>query len=123
MDKKLDTTELFALYPRIAVRIRTLWGTKECRELLMSLLNDSRDGTRAGFPVSIGHILISLLNDHDAMFPQFDTKNDSFIPFTAVRPRPVVVQQKHDWGIVGTAAKLIALIFIALILNKVFKIF
>ena len=115
---KLDTSELFRLYPRIAVKIRGLWGTRECRALLMSLLNDSRDGKRAGFPVSVGQTIIALLNAHDEKFPQFDTKNDSLVPFTAVRPRPVVVQQKQGWGILGTFAKFIVLVLIAAVVYK-----
>jgi hypothetical protein len=118
---KLDTSELFRLYPRIAVKIRGLWGTRECRTLLMSLLNDSRDGKRAGFPVSVGQTIIALLNAHDEKFPQFDTKNDSLVPFTAVRPRPVVVQQKQGWGFLGTFAKFIVLVFIAAVIYKYYK--
>ncbi|MGB9092944.1 MAG: hypothetical protein WCB93_02405 [Gallionella sp.] len=118
---KLDTSELFRLYPRIAVKIRGLWGTRECRTLLMSLLNDSRDGKRAGFPVSVGQTIIALLNAHDEKFPQFDTKNDSLVPFTAARPRPVVVQQKQDWGFLGTFAKFIVLVCIAAVAYKYYK--
>ncbi|MGA7594692.1 MAG: hypothetical protein WCA64_05795 [Gallionella sp.] len=118
---KLDTSELFRLYPRIAVKIRGLWGTRECRALLMSLMNDSRDGKRAGFPVSVGQTIIALLNAHDEKFPQFDTKNDSLVPFTAMRSRPVVVKQDQGWGIIGTFAKFIFLVCIAAVAYKYYK--
>lgn len=118
---KIDTSELFAHYPHIAAKIKALWGTKECRVLLMSLMNDSRGGTRAGFPLSIGKIIISLLQAHDESFPQFDNKNDAFIPFTGVRSRPVVARQQSDWGMIGAIAKLIALVLIAAIFYKVYK--
>ena len=121
---KLDSSELFRLYPRIAVKIRGLWGTRECRTLLMSLLNDSRDGNRAGFPVSVGQTIIALLNAHDEKFPQFDTKNDSLVPFTAVRPRPVAVRQKQEkqgWGFIGTFAKFIVMVCIAAVAYKYYK--
>jgi len=117
----LDTSELFAQYPRIAVKIKALWGTKECRDLLMSLLNDSRDGKRSGFPVSIGQTLMALLTDHDAKFPRFDNKHDSIIPFTAVRPRTVIVKPKSDWGFLGSLAKFLAFVLIAAFLYKYFK--
>ena len=122
MDKRLDTSELFAHYPRIAVKIKALWGTQECRDLLMSLLNDTRDGKRAGFPVSVGQTIMALLNDHDAKFPRFDNKNDGIIPFTAVRPRTVIVNRpKSDWGFIGTLAKLLVFVLIAAFLYKFFK--
>lgn len=118
---KLDTSELFAQYPRIAVKIKTLWGTKECRDLLMSLLNDSRDGKRAGFPVSIGQTIMALLTDHDAKFPMFDSKDDNIIPFTAVRTRTVVVKPKSDWGFIGSLAKFLVFVVIASFLYQLFK--
>ncbi|MGA8862808.1 MAG: hypothetical protein WBM09_07600 [Gallionella sp.] len=121
MDKKLDTSELFAHYPRIAVKIKALWGTKECRDLLMSLLNDSRDGKRAGFPVSVGQTIMALLNDHDAKFPRFDDKNEWIAPFTAVRAKPVVVKPKSDWGFIGSFVKFLAFVVIAAVLYKYFK--
>ena len=117
----LDTSELFAQYPRIAVKIKALWGTKECRDLLMSLLNDSRDGKRSGFPVSVGQTLMALLTDHDAKFPRFDSKYESIIPFTAVRPRTVIVKPKSDWGFLGSLAKFLVFVLIAAFLYKYFK--
>lgn len=116
----VNTSEFFTLYPHIAVKIRALWGTKECRVLLMSLLNDSREGSRAGFPPNIGTTIISLLKVHDVKFPQFDDTGDIVMPFAGVRYRQVIKQQ-YDWGFVATAAKLIAFVLIAAIFYKVYK--
>lgn len=117
----VDTSEFFTLYPHIAGKIRDLWGTKECRVLLMTLLNESRDGKRAGFPISIGKTIFTLLKVHDTKFPQFDDADDIVVPFKLARPRPVIVDRSYDWGIVGTAAKIIALVLIAAIFYKVYK--
>jgi hypothetical protein len=85
----------------------------------MSLLNDTRDGSRSGFPVSMGKVIFSLLKAHDTKFPQFDDKDA--LPFTGMRSRPVIIKQQHDWGAVATAAKIILLVLTAIILYKVFK--
>jgi hypothetical protein len=117
----IDTSELLTLYPHVAAKIKTLWGTKECRTLLMTLLNDSRGGTRAGFPVSIGRVIILLLNEHDANFPRFDDTGEFIVPFTGVRSRPAIVRQQHDWGIIGSAAKLMAFVLLAAIFFEIYK--
>jgi hypothetical protein len=114
----IDTSELLSRYPHIADKIRTLWSTKECRALLMALLNDTREGSRAGFPQPIAKIIFSLLKDHDAKFPQFDDKDD--LPFKGVRIRPVLVQQVHDWGIIGATAKMIMFVLITVVLYKIY---
>jgi len=127
MDKdkkdKIDTSELFKLYPHIGVKIRTLWGTKECRALLMTLLNDSRGGSRAGFPVSIGESIIFLLNEHDARFPRFDDTGEFIVPFTGLRTNPKVVEQQHDWGMIGTTIKFVVFFLVAAVSYKIYKIF
>jgi hypothetical protein len=86
----------------------------------MSLLNDTRDGSRSGFPVSMGKVIFSLLKAHDTKFPQFDDKDA--IPFTGIRSRPVIIkQQHHDWGVVATTAKIISFVLIAVIFYKIYK--
>jgi len=37
---------------RIVERLRELWGTRECQAYLQSLLRDTRDETRQGFPLA-----------------------------------------------------------------------
>jgi hypothetical protein len=86
----------------------------------MSLLNDSRGGSREGFPISIGETLILLLKDHDAKFPRFDDTGKFIIPFSGVRSRPAVVEQQHDWGIIGTIGKFIVLFLVAIIAYKIY---
>jgi len=115
----VDTSEFFTLYPHIAGKIRKLWGTKDCRDLLLSLLNDSREGKRAGFPPSIGKTIFSLSKAHDKSFPQFDDTDHIIVPFEMARTAPVV-NQPYDWGFVATIAKIIAFILIAAIFYKVY---
>lgn len=117
----VDTAEFFTLYPHIAGKIRKLWGTKDCRDLMMSLLNESRDGKRAGFPVAIGKTIFLLLKVHDTKFPQFDDTDDIVVPFKMLRSRSAIVEIQHDWGMVATAAKIIAFVLIAAIFYKVYK--
>jgi hypothetical protein len=119
----IDTSEFFTLYPHLAAKIQNLWGTKDCRAQLMHLLNDSRGGSRAGFPIAIGKTIILLLKEHDTKFPRFDDTGEFIIPFTSVRSRPVIVKNQHDLGIIGTTAKLISIVLLTTIIYKVFKIF
>lgn len=70
--KDTDTAALYARFPHLA-RIDTLWGSPECRTLLVDLLTENRDGKRQGFPAQHASTLFSLLNEHDRRFPEFDT--------------------------------------------------
>ncbi len=104
MNNKVDPAELFKKYPHIAKRITSLWGSAECRELLMSLINDSRDGGRAGFSPEIARIIFALLDKHDAIYPQFDKSAHIEIPFGFTQKKkpvgPPVKVTKEGWGIV-----------------------
>jgi hypothetical protein len=104
MNNKVDPAELFKKYPHIAKKITSLWGSAECRELLMSLINDSRGGDREGFSPEIARIIFALLDKHDAIYPQFDKSAHIEVPFGFTRKnRPVgtpVKVQKEGWGIV-----------------------
>jgi len=62
-----DTTELYAAYPHLA-RIDELWGTAQCRKMLLELLSDSRDGARKGFDPKHASTIFRLLNEHDEKF-------------------------------------------------------
>lgn len=68
-----DTTALYGRFPHLK-RIDSIWGTRECRELLNTLMSDSR-GDRQGFPVEHARTLFALLMEHDNSFPQFDSMN------------------------------------------------
>lgn len=53
-------------YPHIASRIQELWPHRTCAEYLHRLLEDTRGGTRAGFPQPVVEeilLLLSLLKD------------------------------------------------------------
>jgi hypothetical protein len=56
-----------AAYPRVAERIRGLWGTPQCDVYLDELLIDRRGG-RQGFPPDVVSALLMLSEDHQARF-------------------------------------------------------
>lgn len=47
-------------YPHIAARLTELWGKPYCSSYLANLLDDNRDGARAGFPQSVAEELLLL---------------------------------------------------------------
>ena len=75
-------------FPRISNRLTEIWGSKECREELIKLITDTRNGTRQGFPPDIAAAIIRILSMHDAEFPQWNDSFDTPIPFTG-NHRPV----------------------------------
>lgn len=62
---------VLARVPRIAQRIDALWGRAGFSDYVHHLMNDSRDGTRQGFPADIALALLKLMHQHDKEFPQF----------------------------------------------------
>ncbi len=58
-------------FPHIARRIRTTWGSRGFGEYLNDLFNDTRSGTRQGFPPDILMALFKIQCDHDQEYPQF----------------------------------------------------
>jgi len=57
-------------YPHIAARLTELWGKPSCAGYLGNLLNDNRDGIRAGFPQSVAEellLLMAIINDDGAI--------------------------------------------------------
>lgn len=73
MDSKrtTDATAFFAAYPHLA-RIDEMWGTAQCRKLLLELLSDSRDGARKGFEPEHASTIFRMLNEHDEKFNHLD---------------------------------------------------
>ena len=124
VQEETTTTELFAKYPHISNKITSTWGTVEGRKLLVSLLADSRDGTRAGFPPSVAKEIFALLKKHDDKFPQLDTTTDIIVPFKGYRP-PVerVVDTSNDFAVIKIAAKLIVVILVLTLAVKGFKLY
>jgi hypothetical protein len=63
-----DTTTLFQRYPHLRT-VADLWGSRECREFLVGLMFDTRDGQRQGFDPATAMTIFALLDEHDARFP------------------------------------------------------
>ena len=116
--------ELFIKYPHIANKINDLWGTAECRQLLVSLLADSRDGKRAGFPPSVASEIFKMLKQHDIQFPKFDTTDHIIVPFKSISTiRTAPVQSSNDWAFVKFAANVIVAVLVLALVYRVVKPF
>ena len=64
--------------PRLHMRVTSLWGSQECRDYIKELLIDNRDRYHSsvrGFTMEVFLTLDSLLDLHDAVFPQFKPSN------------------------------------------------
>ena len=55
--------------PHIGAQLSKAWGYPEFMNYTLSLIADSRDGTREGFPTEIGAALIQLIERHIEQFP------------------------------------------------------
>lgn len=55
-------------YPHIVAKLVKIWGSRECLDYLSHLVQDNRNGTRAGFPLSVLHeiMLLSSLLEHQS---------------------------------------------------------
>ena len=112
MADETTTPELFVKYPHISNKITSTWGTVEGRKLLVSLLADSRDGTRAGFPPSVAKEIFALLKKHDDKFPQLDTTTDIIVPFQSYRPPVERRDTANDFAFIKLVAKVITVILV-----------
>jgi hypothetical protein len=85
-----EVTQFYARYPHLKDKIQLTWGTRECRRVLTSLINDTRDGERTGFSRLDSKIIFSLLDEHDKKFPHLDSSKGSVTesPFNSY-PIPV----------------------------------
>ena len=74
MSKQITETPTEALYERFPhlQKIDLLWGSPECRRFIFMLMTDTRGGTRQGFPKDHAATIMSLLLEHDRVFPQFE---------------------------------------------------
>jgi len=61
--------------PHIQRKIDVMWGTQSCRDYLMTLVSDNRDGQRKGFSMDLINEIIAVLDKHDVDFPQFNNTN------------------------------------------------
>lgn len=69
--RKTNVSKLYEAYPHLR-QIDELWGTRDCREFIKRLMNDTRDGHRRGFPGDQARTILRLLMEHDREFPQFE---------------------------------------------------
>lgn len=56
-------------FPRIGTGLELRWGTADFEPYIISLLNDTRDHTRQGFPRTVYDSLNRLLITHHKLFP------------------------------------------------------
>lgn len=71
ISRKTNAESLYQRFPHLRV-IDEEWGSRKCRSRLMGLMNDTRSGTRAGFPAEHAGTIMMLLMEHDRLFPQFE---------------------------------------------------
>ena len=121
---KIDTTGLFSRYPHLAKKITLAWGSPECRELLVSLMSDSRESSRTGFSHDDAKTIFLLLNRHDALYPQFDKAPEVVASVGSVIARKAVVKraESNRGGLLRYIYPFVALILFA-ILFKAYKLF
>ena len=74
----LDTNPQFNAindaFPHIGNRLKLYWGHQEFFSYLHNLLNDTRGGTRKGFPAEVLLALQSLSDEHDEAYPRLLAK-------------------------------------------------
>ncbi|AGX86882.1 hypothetical protein [Candidatus Symbiobacter mobilis] len=83
-------------YPHIVKNIEKMWGSKNCRDYILDLTNDTRGGTRKGFTLEQGLELVNLLNKHDEEYPEFIGDISQIDVFAGSRPPVVVRPPKRD---------------------------
>lgn len=58
-------------FPHIGKKISFLWGHTEFNDMIVNLMDDTRDGQRSGFPIEFAGALLRLSMLHDKEFPEF----------------------------------------------------
>ena len=91
-----NSNPLLPHFERIHKRIVALWGTQECRDYINTLLTDTRDGTRSGFPPVVAKELFRLLHEHDLEFRRFSKVSDIVVPFKCHKPVRRTAQPEFD---------------------------
>lgn len=77
MIKDEDIEALKEKFPHVAFKIRMLWGAPQMNNYLQELLSDnSRNGTRKGFPLEIALLLMNLLEKHQRDYPEYVSDDD-----------------------------------------------
>ncbi|GBG12502.1 uncharacterized protein NMK_0033 [Novimethylophilus kurashikiensis] len=69
--------KLIQRFPHIGQKVEESWGTQALRTYIWDLFQDSRGGTRQGFPPEYASALFRLLDAHDQQYPELvDTTSD-----------------------------------------------
>ena len=63
-------------YPKVALLIETYWAEPDFHEVVNSLMLDSRNGYREGFPMDITNAIFELLKLHDTASVKSITDDD-----------------------------------------------
>jgi hypothetical protein len=64
-------------FPHVGKKVEESWGTQALRTYIWDLFQDSRGGTRQGFPPEYASALFRLLDAHDRQYPELiDTSSD-----------------------------------------------
>lgn len=106
-------------YPRIAKRIVATWGTQDCRDYMMSLINDSRDGNRQGFQKDTASTIMTILDIHDRKYPLYDDVTD-IIPYRYVRPIDKKVT-KTDWSWLIQVKNILVFVIVCILTYKLLR--
>lgn len=82
-------------FPRVAANIMLFWSSPDFSQFIYNLLNDTRDGTRRGFPFDVAKSMVQLALDHDEIFgeakeAEYDTLVDEIAP--SLRSNPLSVR-------------------------------
>ena len=67
-----------AAFPHIGKKLELLWGYPEFRTFVEQLQQDTRQGSRAGFPAAILFALLNLVQVHEEAFPAAAPSKSSF---------------------------------------------
>ncbi len=119
----IDTANLFSRHPQLAKKITMSWGTLECRDMLVSLMSDSRSSVRTGFSHEVAKTILMPLDRHDALHPHFNKEPEIVAPVRpAVAVRKAMVKRSEGNGLMRYNYPFLALIgFVATL--KAYKIF
>jgi hypothetical protein len=99
-----------------------MWGKPACRLYLLELLNETRDGTRAGFDPSIAKEILQLLDQHDKQYPHLDTTHDIIPEYNfGVAPRRVLQQERGGVNIVKVMVYFVIGILVLGIITKIMR--
>lgn len=64
-----DFQRIQGAFPHIGKKLVLLWGYPEFHTFIEQLQQDTRQGSRAGFPAEILFALLNLAQAHDEVFP------------------------------------------------------